>query len=138
MFSHSKVRPPAFAFCVTLVPTPRFHRFFSHGYAYRYGGDEYVALLPNTSCPQAKDLFLAFQKKLETLEYFQIKDRLRISVGICEVREDCALTDHEVEERAAYAKNVAKKNEGKSCIGTMTGPNYGDKDVQLVRSSEPP
>ncbi len=105
---------------------------FSHGYAYRYGGDEYVALLPNRSCSQATDLFLAFQKKLEPLEYFDVKDRVRISVGICEVTEDCALTGHEVEERAAYAKSVVK-NKGKNCIGTMTGPNYGDGDVQLVR-----
>ncbi len=110
---------------------------FSHGYAYRYGGDEYVAVLPNTSCSQATDLFLAFQKKLETLDYFDVEDRLRISVGICEVTEDCALTGHEVEERAAYAKNVAK-NKGKNCIGRMIGPNYGDEDVQLVRPSEVP
>ena len=110
---------------------------FSHGFAYQRGGDEYVAVLPNTSCSQATDLFLAFQKKLETLEYFEVDRRLRISVGICEVTEDCALTGHEVEERAAYAKSFAKEK-GKNCIGTMTGPNYGDKDVQLVRPSKAP
>ena len=108
---------------------------FSHGYAYRYGGDEYVALLPNTSCSQATDLFLAFQKKLETLEYFDVEDRLRISVGICEVTEDCALTDHEVEQRAADAKKFAK-SKGKNCIGTTTGSTYGDGEVQLVRPSD--
>ena len=108
-----------------------------HGYAYRYGGDEYVALLPNTSCSQATDLFLAFQKKLEGIEYFEVEDRLRISVGICEVTEDCALTGHEVEERAAYAKNIAKKR-AKNCIVTMTGPSYGDEDVQLVGPSGGP
>ena len=110
---------------------------FSHGYAYRYGGDEYVAVLPNTSCSQATDLFLAFQKKLETLEYFEVVDRLHISVGICEVTEDCALTGYEVEERAAYAKNAAKRG-GKNCIGIMTGPSYSDGDVQLVRQPEEP
>lgn len=107
---------------------------FSHGYAYRYGGDEYVALLPNTSLAQASDLFFTFQKQLESLEFFEIEDRLSISVGICEVTEDCALTDHEVEERSAYAKSVAK-GKGRNCICVMTGPNYNDEDVQLARRS---
>ena len=107
---------------------------FSHGYAYRHGGDEFVAILPNTSCSQAKDLILIFQKKLETLEYFEVEERLRISVGIIEVTEDCPLTDHEVVERAADAKKFAKRKGG-NCISIVTGPNYGDGDVQLVRPS---
>lgn len=106
------------------------HTYF-HGHAYRYGGDEYMILLPNISSSQAAEFLKSFQKDLQELEYFDIKKRITVSIGIFEVSENCIQTDCEVEERAASAKNFAKV-QGKNCIATYKKESFADEDLQVI------
>lgn len=106
---------------------------YSHGHAYRYGGDEYVILLPNMYSLQAAQFLKSFQDSLEKLKYFQIKKCIAVSIGIFEVSENCIQTDHEVEERAASAKKFAKKN-GKNCIATYKKESFADEDLYVIRT----
>jgi len=106
---------------------------YSHGHAYRFGGDEYTVILPNMSSSQAIDFLKSFQKKLRELAYFAIEERAEISVGIFEVSENSIQTDREVEERAAFAKNFAKNN-GKNCIATFKDQDYEDSAVYVVQN----
>ena len=107
---------------------------YSHGHAYRFGGDEYAVILPNTSSVQAISFLASFQHKLRKLDYFGIERRTEVSIGIVEVNECSVQTDREIEERAASAKNHAKKN-GKNCIAAYKGQSSQDKDVYVVPSS---
>ncbi len=106
---------------------------YSHGHAYRFGGDEYTVILPNMSSSQAIDFLKYFQTKLRKLAYFEIDHRTEVSVGIFEVSENSIQTDREVEERAAFAKNFAKNN-GKNCIATFKEQDYEDKSVYVVQN----
>ena len=106
---------------------------YSHGHAYRFGGDEYTVILPNMSNIQAVDFLRSFQTKLQELAYFAIDERTDVSVGIFEVGENSIQTDREVEERAAFAKNFAKNN-GKNCIATFKDQEYEDNAVYVVQN----
>ena len=106
---------------------------YSHGYAYRFGGDEYTVILPNMSSFQAIDFLKSFQAKLRNLAYFGIEERIEVSIGIFEVNENSIQTDREVEERAAFAKNFAK-NKGKNCIATFKDQDYEDNAVYVVQN----
>ncbi|MBU3980844.1 MAG: diguanylate cyclase [Proteobacteria bacterium] len=102
---------------------------YLRGHAYRYGGDEYVVLLPNMSSLQACQFLESFQNKLESLKFFKINKQLEVSIGILEVSENDIETDREIEEKAAKAKNFAKDNK-KNCIAFYKGQEisiYPDK-----------
>lgn len=105
---------------------------YSHGHAYRYGGDEYIILLPNMSSSRAANFLKSFQKNLEQLKYFQIKKYTTVSIGIFEVSENCIQTDREVEECAASAKKFAKKN-GKNCMATYKKESFADEDLYVIK-----
>ena len=105
---------------------------YSHGFAYRYGGDEYIILLPNMSSSQAANFLNSFQKNLKQLKYFQIEKYTTVSIGIFEVSENCIQTDREVEERAASAKKFAKEN-GKNCIATYKEESFADEDLCVIK-----
>ncbi|MCP3682658.1 MAG: GGDEF domain-containing protein [bacterium] len=105
---------------------------YSHGHAYRFGGDEYTVILPNMPSSHAVGFLKSFQKKLRELTYFEVYKRTEVSVGIVEVSENSIQTDREVEERAAYAKNFAKE-QGKNCIATFEKQGYEDSAVYVVQ-----
>lgn len=88
---------------------------FSCGYAYRFGGDEYLILLPNMSWLEAAESLSKLQYKLREAEYFGIDERPTVSIGICEVNKYSYLIDSEVIDIAASAKTYAKDN-GRDCI----------------------
>lgn len=104
---------------------------FCHGHAYRYGGDEYVIILPNMSLSHAINFLKLFQEALQKLQYFEIDEHPEVSIGIFEVSEDSIHTDQEVEEGSAFAKNFAKKN-GRNCIATFKGQSYTEEDLYVV------
>lgn len=106
---------------------------YSHGHAYRYGGDEYIVLLPNMCSSSAANFLKLFQKNLEQLKYFQIEKYTTVSIGIFEVSENCIQTDREVEERAASAKKFAKGN-GKNCIATYKKESFADDDLYVIKT----
>ena len=102
---------------------------FAHGHAYRFGGDEYVLLLPNTHGPDARRLLHRFQAALRDLGLPGIEQPLTVSAGICPVGPDCILTDREVLERANRAKNHAKA-QGKDRLAWYCGELYRDEHLE--------
>ena len=103
---------------------------FARGFAYRNGGDEYVALLPNATMQQACVSFAFFQRTLAATRYFNVNEPLTVSVGICEVPPNSPLTDREVERKAAIAKKFAKDN-GKDKIAQIKPSVVGDDEVSI-------
>lgn len=89
---------------------------YARGYGYKFGGDEYVVLLPNCSGEAAKTLMVEFQNKLTEVDYVSINRNPTVSIGIFEILDNCNLTDQQSLEKAESAKNKAKKLNGKSGI----------------------
>jgi diguanylate cyclase (GGDEF)-like protein len=108
---------------------------FMHGHAYRYGGDEYMLLLPNMPLGPAVDFINRLREKLRNVDYQGISKNPTISVGLCVVGVDSYLTDREVEDRANRAKTYAKNEGGKDCIATYAEGRFGDNDLYKVESA---
>jgi diguanylate cyclase (GGDEF)-like protein len=105
---------------------------YMHGYAYRYGGDEYVLLLPNMSLAMGLGFIKEFQQKLRLIRYRGIEEQVTVSVGAVWVGSDCFLTEREIEDRANRGKNFAKKS-GKNCVATYRGNYFTEKDLFAVK-----
>jgi diguanylate cyclase (GGDEF)-like protein len=97
----------------------------SHGSAYRFGGDEYMFLLPNCPHESAVASCKDFQTKLPDLVFQGITKHLTVSIGLCTSGPDSPLTDRELQQRATDAKQVAKKA-GKNCIAWKDGDILGE------------
>ena len=105
---------------VDRVLLPRFMKlieshFFYHGFVYRYGGDEYVVIVPNLSIEMSKALFREFQTLLYQLQFPGIEGLLTVSIGIYFVTRYCVYTEKEIEAKANLAKKKAKDS-GKNTI----------------------
>lgn len=109
---------------------------FAHGHAYRFGGDEYVMLLPNTRREDAVRLVHRFQAALRELGMAGIDEPLTVSAGVCPVGPDCILTDREVLERANRAKNHAKA-QGKDRVASYRGELYRDEHIHDEPREDP-
>jgi len=114
----------------TLMETIEAH-VFAHGHAYRFGGDEYVLLLPNAG----PDWVLCFLRelcaKVSAAEYVGIREAPTLSIGVCHLSVECALTDMEALARANDAEGFAKAR-GKNTIATYRGELYRSQDLELV------
>jgi diguanylate cyclase (GGDEF)-like protein len=104
---------------------------YYHGFAYRYGGDEYVLLLPNMSVELTIRFLDLLRADVEAIKYRNVESSTTISIGFCHADSDCFLTDREIEERANKAKNFAKEK-GKNRIATYKGANFADSDLHIV------
>ena len=104
---------------------------FQHGFAYRYGGDEYVIMLPNLSKHLATNFLDALRLNVSRLEYRDIREKTTVSIGFCCVDPDSPLTDRETEELANNAKNFAKDH-GKNCIATYKGTSFETSELYVV------
>lgn len=105
---------------------------YTHGFGYRYGGDEYIMLLPNMSLNMGVGFIKEFQQKLRMISYRGIAEKTTVSIGALFVGSDCFLTEREIEDRANRAKNFAKKN-GKNCIATYKGAYYSENELVIVK-----
>jgi diguanylate cyclase (GGDEF)-like protein len=94
---------------------------YMRGHAYRFGGDEYVILLNNTSPEEALDSMDRLRNSLAGQVYKGVSQKVTVSIGLVIVTGTCHLTVREVEDRAARAKNFAKK-EGRNCIAAFEDP----------------
>ncbi len=99
---------------VDRVLLPRFMReleshIYSHGYAYRFGGDEYMMIIPNMSLKLSKDYLEEFQLKLSQMNVPGITIPLTVSIGLYYVHKECVYTEREIEKYANQAKTSAKK-----------------------------
>jgi diguanylate cyclase (GGDEF)-like protein len=109
---------------------------FQHGFAYRFGGDEYVIVLPNWSRATASVFLDELRHSISQLSYDGIKEKTTISIGFCSVDLDCYLTPREIQKRANRAKDFAKKN-GRDCIATYTDTDFEDKALKVISPVRP-
>jgi diguanylate cyclase (GGDEF)-like protein len=121
---------------------PRFMRtveahLFQHGFAYRYGGDEYMILLPNLSKALAISFLESLQHAIARIGYPGVEEKITVSIGFCYVDGDSPFTDRELETLANRAMRVAKSN-GKNRIATYATDDFSDEDLILVRPVEVP
>jgi diguanylate cyclase (GGDEF)-like protein len=99
---------------------------FARGHAYRFGGDEYVLLLPNSDRPTCLALVRELIQRVSSTDFAGI--RLKLTVGLCVVDPDCFLTDREILTRANEAKDAAKKG-AKGAVGVCGSPHYSSIDI---------
>jgi diguanylate cyclase (GGDEF)-like protein len=104
---------------------------FGHGHAYRFGGDEYVILLPNMGRVWAVDFLRALQARIAATSYRHIPKGPTISVGLAVALVDTALIDRELLERANAAKGHAKATR-KGSIATFEGELLRDADLVIA------
>ncbi|MFZ5891056.1 MAG: diguanylate cyclase [Myxococcota bacterium] len=95
---------------------------FARGHAYRFGGDEYLLLLPNANRELCLALLADLLVRVNQREFVRGL-RLSISVGLCVVDPECFLTDREIVARANAAKQFAK-SAGKGCVGVSLPPDH--------------
>lgn len=84
----------------------------------RYGGEEFVILLPNTNRDAAIEFAERLRKSVEqiTFEYNTIKLNVTISIGVAECRDDASIGD--IIKRSDEALYVAKETgRNKVCFG---------------------
>ena len=108
---------------------------FFRGFAYRYGGDEYVVLLPNVDERMGLSLLEDIRLRLQGLIYRNIPERTSVSIGMCVLGPDCFLTEREAEERANRAKNYAKQ-QGRNRIATYRGSIFREEDLCVSEVGE--
>lgn len=108
---------------------------FSHGWAYRFGGDEYILLLPNLTLDNAEQFLLELQRKLMVLEISGVNELVTVSIGLCNIVAESFLTDKEVQEKANKAKEHAKKVGNKNCIASFKGNLFRDDDLYISARS---
>jgi diguanylate cyclase (GGDEF)-like protein len=105
-------------------------RVYNHGYAYRFGGDEYLVLMPNFG----RDIGFAFLDQLRGTVSdicYQLAGKTTVSIGVCCVEDGCALTNKELKERAGRAMQYAKEN-GRNRLATYPTSSYRDEDLEIV------
>jgi len=104
---------------------------YAHGWAYRFGGDEYILLLPNISSDSILPFLRSLQEKLRSLAVAGIDEPITVSIGLCTIAADAILTDAEVQRKANKAKEFAKKS-GKNCIAMSKSPFFLEKDLHIA------
>src|ERR1035437_2090350 len=105
---------------------------FGHGRAYRYGGDEFVYLLPNCDQRRALELLHDLRERLRTASYPGIEERPTVSCGICVLESDSLLTDLEAVQRATLAKRFAKRKVGKNKVGVFSSGLCREFDLTVA------
>lgn len=105
---------------------------FCHGWAYRFGGDEYVIILPNMPSDYAVGFLQRLRDKIAALKYRDIEERTTISIGFCVVDPFSYFTNQELEERANSAMKFAKEQDGKNRIATYKNSNLSDEELTII------
>jgi diguanylate cyclase (GGDEF)-like protein len=119
---------------------PRFMRaieshLFYRGYGYRFGGDEYVFLLPNSDRDQTIRVLHEFQAIISKLDYEQIVGCPTVSIGFYVADASSYLTEREIEATACRAKEFAKNN-GKDCVAYFKNDRLANEELTLVKRQE--
>jgi diguanylate cyclase (GGDEF)-like protein len=95
---------------------------YGRGRAYRFGGDEYVVLLPNAEVELASGILLDWQRRLKVVPYAtSITRRPTVSCGLLVLTPNSRYTLREVEDIANRAKGLAKQA-GKARVAVYREP----------------
>jgi diguanylate cyclase (GGDEF)-like protein len=103
---------------------------YARAHAYRFGGDEYVLLLPNATRALGYSLLDELRRRVAGASYSGTSVRLSITLGACVVAPDCPLTNREVLARANLAK-ARGKLEKKGTIVFVEPPDYAIDSAPL-------
>ncbi|MFO0564035.1 MAG: diguanylate cyclase [Polyangiaceae bacterium] len=104
---------------------------FARAHAYRFGGDEYVLLVPNAGPELAESLLGELRSRVALATFSGTDVRLGVSMGAAIVDPDCPLTDREILSRANAAKARAKA-ERKGSIVLVEPPDYRVESARAV------
>jgi len=105
--------------------------FYSHGFVYRYGGDEYTFILPNMEMELAIHFMKSLMSKIALNKYGKINKNPTISIGMYQVKCDNIFTEREIEEKANRAKNHAKHN-GKNGISILRDDSINSESISKI------
>ena len=110
---------------------------YARGHAYRYGGDEYLVILPNCGQDEGVLLMKKLQEKLAAIRYPGNLSGPTVTIGLCSIDDSTYLTDREVTQATARAKKFAKQS-GKDCIAVSDDKNPLDDSAFRIerRASE--
>ena len=108
---------------------------YMHGDAYRYGGDEYVLMLPNMDHELGNVFLDQLRRRVAEVRYPETEMKTTISVGYIHVDPDSHLTDREAVKIANVAKNYAKKK-GKNRLATYHGPKFTEDELYIVSKKQ--
>jgi diguanylate cyclase (GGDEF)-like protein len=89
--------------------------FSGHGHTYRYGGDEYVVILPFITRELAGQFFSGLLRGLKSIKIDGVSKEVTLSIGLFHFPCNTHFLPSEIEKFANEAKTYAKKN-GKHCI----------------------
>ncbi|HEY9285596.1 MAG TPA: GGDEF domain-containing protein [Pyrinomonadaceae bacterium] len=104
---------------------------YAHGFAYRYGGDEYALLLPNMDAELAAAFLNQLRRKVGEVEYPGTDKKTTVSIGFVLVGLDSHLTDREALRLANQAKNHAKQG-GRDRLATYVGDLFRQEDLRFL------
>lgn len=106
----------------------------SRGFAYRFGGDEYILLFHNASNDETARSLERLRTTVENLQFRNTAPdfRITISIGFATITSKCHLTGREIESKTAEAKQAAKLS-GKNRIATYSDPWF--ETTAIVGSS---
>ncbi len=77
--------------------------------AIRYGGDEFLIIIENTSLNDAKSIVQRIQDSVKTIEYEEIdRKKITLSIGICEGEEDINVLAERADKAMYYSKTHGK------------------------------
>jgi GGDEF domain-containing protein len=105
---------------------------FAQGEAFRLGGDEYLAIVPNATAQRCASLIHGIQDRLKRVDVLSPPGPVTCSVGIVEVSTDCYYGDFEIQTAANWAKNAAKAG-GKDCIAGFATPEWRPDWAKVIR-----
>ncbi|MCK6532727.1 MAG: diguanylate cyclase [Polyangiaceae bacterium] len=103
---------------------------FARAHAYRFGGDEYVLLIPNVDRALGETMLDELRRRIGSAVFSGTDIRLSVTLGACLVDPDCPLTDREILGRANMAKARAKA-EKKGSIALLEPPDYSVEAATL-------
>jgi diguanylate cyclase (GGDEF)-like protein len=104
---------------------------YGHGYAYRFGGDEYILLMPNTEASMATEFLLRLMRRIGAIRFYGTELTVTVSIGVSIADRNCHLTDEELRKKAEQAKNFAKK-EGRNRIAGYIGRLFDETELRVL------
>jgi diguanylate cyclase (GGDEF)-like protein len=109
---------------------------YGHGYAYRYGGDEYAVIMPNADADLALAFVNGLRRRVGAIHFLGTQRTITVSVGLCVADRDCFLTDGELLQKAEQAKNFAKK-QGRDCVAGYAGKLFDESELRVLTPTTP-
>lgn len=104
---------------------------FNRGFSYRFGGDEYVILLPNVSYSDTVMFLETLRRRIADTRFPTIEERTTASIGFVTIDAEELITNRQTLEAANMAATFAKKS-GKNCIATYSDRRFIEEVLTIV------